>query len=258
MASPVLNITSSNGKKIYFASDFHLGAPTFEESLEREKKIVSWLNAIKKDAEHIFILGDIFDFWFEYKHTVPKGFIRLLGKLIEIRDEGIPVTFFTGNHDMWMFGYFEKEFNIKVFRNPVTIILNDKKCMVGHGDGLGPGDKTYKIIKKIFESRVARWFFTWLPSNIGFGLAHFWSSKSRNKNLLKDQEFMGEKEWLIRYCRKIEQQNHHDLYIFGHRHLPIEFEISDKSRYVNLGDWINSFTYGVLDGNDMMVKRYEE
>ena len=146
-------------KKIYFLSDFHLGAPDFSSSLVREKKIVAFLDHIRADALQIIIAGDVFDFWYEYKTVVPKHFVRLLGKLAEITDSGIPVMLFAGNHDMWMRGYFQNELNIPVFFEPKTFEWNHKKFFIGHGDGLGPGDHGYKFIKKVFRNKFCQWLY---------------------------------------------------------------------------------------------------
>jgi UDP-2,3-diacylglucosamine hydrolase len=257
MGKHIKDIAVPQGKKVYFASDFHLGVPSFAESLEREKKVVAWLSEIQDSANHIFLLGDIFDFWFEYKYTIPKGYVRLLGKLMQLRDSGVPVTFFTGNHDMWMFRYFQEEFDIPVFRDPITVNIQDRKCFIGHGDGLGPGDRKYKIIKSFFTNKAAQRFFRWIHPDVGIRLANYWSKKSRLKNLEADQRNFGEDEWLIKFCREQEEMEHHDFYIFGHRHLPLDVKINEKSRYINLGDWINSYTYAEFDGSDFYLKTYE-
>ncbi len=257
MEERITHIELPQGKKVFFASDFHLGAPSREQSVSREKKVVRWLSEIEQEAAHVFILGDIFDFWFEYRYTIPKGFARLQGKLMEMRDNHIPLTFFTGNHDKWMFSYFENDFGISIFRQPVSVRIGDRDFLIGHGDGLGPGDKTYKLIKKVFENRMAQWLFGWIHPTIGFKLAHYWSGKSRESNLQKDQEFLGEEEWLLQYCRETEKKGHHDYYIFGHRHLPLAVEINPESRYINLGDWINTCTYAVYDGDQVKLKEYE-
>ena len=172
-------MNSSSEKKIYFASDFHLGVPNHEVSLKREKLLVRWLDEIKDQAEAIYLVGDIFDFWFEYKHAIPKGFVRLQGKIAELTDSGIPIHFFTGNHDMWMFGYHEKELGITLHRDPIVVKAQGKKLFVGHGDGLGPGDKGYKFIKKVFANRFFQWCFARLHPNFGIGIANFSSRKSR-------------------------------------------------------------------------------
>jgi UDP-2,3-diacylglucosamine hydrolase len=256
MIGQLKDINTPGDKKIYFASDFHLGAPSSEASLVREKKVVNWLKRIKKDAGHIFILGDIFDFWFEYKYTIPKGFTRLQGALMALRDENIPVTFFTGNHDMWMFHYFQDEFAIPVYRNPARVIINNKKFLIGHGDGLGPGDKKYKIIKKVFENPVSQWAFKWLHPDIAFKMANSLSKRSRIMNLIKDDKFKGDDEWLYQYCKEMEKREHHDYYIFGHRHLPFIIDINSVSKYMNLGDWVFSYTYGEFNNNEMHLKHY--
>ncbi len=245
------------GQKVYFASDFHLGVPDAETSRARELKIVRWLDEAKKDAAAILLLGDIFDFWFEYRHTIPKGFIRLQGKLAEITDAGIPVLFFTGNHDMWMFDYFPKELNIPVLRHPISTTINGHTFYIGHGDGLGPGDHTYKIIKKVFANKACQWAFARLHPNLGIGLANMWSRKSRISNVKKDEAFLGEDEWLLQYCREVEEKQHHDYYLFGHRHLPLDLPIGDKSRYVNLGEWVNFCSYAVYDGNTLTLEHFE-
>lgn len=245
-------------KKIYFASDFHLGAPDYVSSLEREKKIVRWLDFLSKDAESIYLVGDIFDFWFEYKHAIPKGFIRLQGKLAELSDKGIEIHFFTGNHDMWMFDYFPKELNVIIHREPIQIRLNNKKLYVGHGDGLGPGDYGYKFIKRVFASKTCQWVFARLHPNFGIAIANFWSRRSRKVNGHSDEVFLGkENEWLAVYALEILKKEHFDYFIFGHRHLPMEIELNANSRYFNLGAWYKDCTYAVFDGNQLSLQRWE-
>ena len=247
----------AGNKKIYFLSDFHLGAPNAVDSLVREKKIIEFLDQIKPLADQLFIVGDLFDFWYEYKNVVPKGYVRILGKLAELTDAGIPIHFFVGNHDMWMRDYFQKELNISVYFKPVTFLFNGKKFLVGHGDGLGPGDKGYKFLKKLFRSPVCKWIFGILPPSIGMGIAHYFSRKSRAQTGQAEEKFLGEdKEWLITYSKEVLQKEHYDYLIFGHRHLPIDFSLSEKSRYINLGDWIRFFSYAVFDGRDLELKYY--
>ena len=246
-----------SSKKIYFLSDFHLGAPNATESLVREKRIIRFLDEIKKDASEIFILGDLFDFWYEYKKVIPKGYVRILGRLAEITDNGIPIHFFVGNHDMWMKDYFQKELNIPVYFEPKEFIYSGKKFLIGHGDGLGPGDSGYKLIKKIFRNKACQWFFGILPPYIGMGIAGYFSRKSRAQTGMTDEVFLGEdKEWLILYSKEILQKKHYDYFVFGHRHLPLDVKLSDKSRYLNLGDWIKYDSYAEFDGNDMFLKYY--
>jgi UDP-2,3-diacylglucosamine hydrolase len=244
--------------KIYFLSDFHLGAPDAAASLVREKKVVRFLDEIKADAKEIFIVGDLFDFWFEYKMVVPRGFTRILGKLAEITDAGIPIHFFVGNHDMWMKDYFQKELNIPVYFEPKEFEYSGKKFLVGHGDGLGPGDHGYKFIKKIFRNRVCQWMFGILPPQIGIGLANYFSRKSRAKTGTTEEKFLGEEnEWLIIYSKEVLQKQHFDFFIFGHRHLPIDIKLNNDSQYINLGDWIKFFTYAVFDGEKVTLQTYE-
>lgn len=249
------------GKKIYFLSDFHLGVPDSASSLEREKKIVRFLDTAKLNAAEIFIVGDLFDFWYEYKTVVPKGYVRILGKMAEITDSGIPIHFFVGNHDMWMRDYFQKELNIPVYFEPVTFDFNGKKFLVGHGDGLGPGDHGYKFLKKVFRNPVCQWLFGVLPPNIGVGVANYFSRKSRAKAMAasKDEQFLGEdKEWLIIHCKEVLQKEHYDYFVFGHRHLPINFNLTQSSLYINLGDWLQYSSYAVFDGANLELKYYKE
>ena len=246
-------------KKIYFLSDFHLGAPDALSSLEREKKINRFLDSIKNDAAEIFIAGDLFDFWYEYKKVVPRGYVRILGKLAELTDLGIPIHFFVGNHDMWMKNYFQQELNIPVYFEPVEFTINGKKFLIGHGDGLGPGDHGYKFIKRIFRNKACQWLFGILPPYLGMGLANYFSRKSRAMTGLNEEQFLGEdKEWLIIYSRELLQKKHFDYFVFGHRHLPILFKLSETSQYVNLGDWIRYNSYAEFDGESLQLKYFKE
>ncbi len=247
------------GNKIYFLSDFHLGAPNAEASLVREKKIVAFLEEIKTTAAQIFIVGDLFDFWYEYKKVVPKGYVRILGKLAELTDAGIALHFFVGNHDMWMQDYFKKELNIPTYFEPKEFLFGNKKFLVGHGDGLGPGDAGYKFIKKIFRNKFCQWLFGIFPPRFGIGLADFFSKKSREKTGTSDRVFLGEEnEWLVIYCKEILQKQHYDYFIFGHRHLPLDIKLNQQSTYINLGDWIKYFTYAVFDGEKTTLEYYKK
>jgi UDP-2,3-diacylglucosamine hydrolase len=245
------------GKKIFFASDFHLGVPNHASSLEREKRIVRWLDSVKHEAHSIYLLGDIFDFWFEYRHAIPKGFIRLQGKLAELTDSGIHVAFFTGNHDMWMFDYFPKELNIPVHRDPIELEINPHKLLIGHGDGLGPGDPSYKILKKFFNSKTCQWLFARIHPNLGIAIANYWSRKSRISNVKREEKFQGEEnEFLLTYCKTLEQKLHYDFYVFGHRHLPLDLKVNETSRYINLGEWVHFNTYAVYDGKEVTLQTF--
>ncbi|MCC5929512.1 MAG: UDP-2,3-diacylglucosamine diphosphatase [Cyclobacteriaceae bacterium] len=243
-------------KKVYFASDFHLGIPDRLSSLEREKVIVKWLDQISLDAAAIFLLGDIFDFWFEYRHVVPRGYTRLLGKISSLTDAGIPVYVFTGNHDMWMFGYLEEECGAKIYRSPVGLDCLGKKLWIGHGDGLGPGDYTYKMLKVIFRNPVAQWIFARFHPNFSFMIANFWSGRSRLSNKAHEEEFLGDREWILQYCREMEEKQHHDYYIFGHRHLSLEMSVSTDSMYFNLGEWIHDKKYAELSTSGLTLLQF--
>jgi UDP-2,3-diacylglucosamine hydrolase len=246
-------------KKIYFASDQHLGAPTKEESFVREQKFVRWLDIVKQYAEVIFLLGDLFDFWHEYKTVVPKGYVRVLGKLAEIKDSGIPIYFFVGNHDLWMRDYFETELNIPVYHNTKEFIFNNKTFLIGHGDGLGPGDKGYKRMKKVFTHRFSQWLFRWLHPDIGMKLGNYLSVKNKLISGDEDVVFLGEEnEWLVQYARKKLTEKHYDYFLFGHRHLPMEINLGDNSKYINTGDWISHFTYAVFDSQELTLKTFKE
>lgn len=258
--SKFLSLTTihiSENKKVYFASDQHLGAPTQEASFPREQKFVNWLNQIKDDAEAIFLLGDLFDFWFEYKTVVPKGFVRVLGKLAEIRDSGIPIYFFVGNHDLWMHDYFEKELNIPVFHSPQKFNLNNKTFLIGHGDGLGPHDKGYKRMKKVFTFPLFKWMFRWLHPDLGVRLGQYMSVKNKLISGDEDAKFLGEEnEWLAQYCKRKLKTDHYDYFVFGHRHLPLDIQLKENSKYINLGDWIQYYTYGCFEKDTLALKKY--
>ena len=253
------HIVIPEGKKIYFASDNHLGAPTMEASRPREKKFVAWLDEIKHDAAAIFLLGDLFDFWFEYKTVVPKGFTRTLGKLAEISDSGIPIHYFVGNHDLWMNGYFEEELGIPVYHKPQEFTFNNSSFFIGHGDGLGPGDKGYKRMKKVFISPFFKWLFQWGHPDIGMRIAQYLSVKNKLISGDDDAKFLGEEnEWLAVYSRLKLEEKHRDFFVFGHRHLPLEIQLNENSKYINLGDWIQYYTYGVFDGDRFELKTLQK
>ena len=255
-----LKIELREDKKIYFASDFHLGIHTAskQHGIDRENKIIRWLNSIEKDAQAIFLVGDIWDFWFEYTHVIPKGSVRFLGKIASLVDKGIPVYFFTGNHDLWMFHYFQEELSVEVYNKPIELLINDTAFLIGHGDGLGPGDTIYKILKKIFTNGISQWIFKWIHPDIGISLARWWSKSSRIKKIGTDEEFLGEKEYLIQYCKAKETEKHRDFYIFGHRHMPLDIKITKDSRYFNLGEWVHSFTFGAFDGDTFTLKKFND
>lgn len=250
----------TTGKKIYFASDVHLGAPALNNNLQREKLFVKWLNKVKDDAKAIYLMGDIFDFWFEYKRAVPRGFTRVLGKLAEICDSGIEVHFFTGNHDIWVFDYLPNEIGVIVHRDVVKTEIEGKKFFLAHGDGLGPYDKGYKILKKIFTNKFLQWCFARLHPNFSIGLALKWSSHSRlSDGKVEADQFRGaDKEWLVHFAKDILKNEDFDYFVFGHRHWPCNIKLNEKSRYINTGDWISHFTYAVFDGETMELINFEK
>lgn len=245
--------------KIYFASDFHLGAGTYAGSRQREDRLVRWLDFIKVDAAEIFLMGDVFDFWFEYKTVVPKGYIRFLGKLAELADSGIKLWLFKGNHDMWMFDYFERELGATIISNELEMERNGKKFYLHHGDGLGPGDPFYKFLKGFFRSRFCQWLFARLHPNFGVGLANYWSSHSRIANQKKGEDNKpGQQEWLVTFSNQQLQTRFYDYLVFGHRHLPLDIQLNEKSRYINLGEWVNACSYAVFDGETMKLEYFEK
>jgi len=241
--------------KIYFASDFHLGAPNHQKSKEREKKICKWLDIISKDAKEIYLLGDLFDFWFEYKKVIPKGFERLKGKLACLSDSGIKIHLFIGNHDLWTFGYLESELGLKIHKKPRVIEINTKKFYIAHGDGLGEGNIIYKLTKLIYQNNFCQFLFQILPSFIGVSLAQFLSTRRwTKKHNLTNQE-LGENS-LIEYSKKILKNQHIDFFIFGHIHKPSKIELSPNSKYINLGDWVTHFSYAELDEENLLLKNF--
>ena len=246
------------GKKIYFASDQHFGAPTPKESKLREDRFILWLDGIKKDAQVLFLMGDLFDFWHEWEYVVPKGYIRVLGKIAELKDSGIDIYFFVGNHDLWMKNYFEEELGVPVFFDKQYYQVGDKTLLLAHGDGLGPGDKGYKRMKKVFTNPLAQWAFKWLHPDIAMKLAIYFSTKNKMISGEEDKEFLGEdKEFLIVYSKEKLKTEKIDYFVYGHRHLPMILDLDGKAQYVNLGDWISYFTYGVFDGNEFQLNSYE-
>jgi UDP-2,3-diacylglucosamine hydrolase len=246
-----------SSKKIYFASDFHLGVPTLEKSHIREKRICAWLESIKADTAELYLVGDLFDFWWEYKYTVPKGTVRLLGKIAEFTDAGIPVHFFVGNHDLWMKDYFVKELGVSVHHEAIMKTYSGKKFYIGHGDGLGPGDRWYKFLRSIFANKTCQWLFSRLHPNLAFYLARASSRRSKESTGERDAVFLGkDKEWLYQFCNAKLKTEHIDYFIFGHRHLPLDLELGSSSRYLNLGDWIQYNSYAVFDGEGLKLLRY--
>ncbi len=242
-------------KKVFFASDLHLGLPSHTKGLEREKNVVLWLDKIKDDASEIFLVGDIFDFWYEYRRVIPKGFTRFLGKIAELTDSGIKIHFFTGNHDVWMFDYFPNELGVILHREPFVCELLGKKFFIGHGDALGPGDIGYKILKHIFISKTLQWLFSRLHPNFALWLGTSWSNNSRSAKPIT-HNFKNEEEQITRFAREILEKDKFDYFVFGHFHCPIFYQLDENSNLIILGDWIVSNTFGEWDGKNFTLKRF--
>ena len=257
-----MKIELQPNKKIYFASDQHFGAPTPELSKPREAKFLAWLDEIKHDAQILFLMGDLFDFWHEWKYVVPKGYVRILGKLAELKDSGIDIYFFVGNHDLWMKDYLEEEIGIPVFFEKQYYEISGKNFLLAHGDGLGPGDKGYKRMKKLFTNPIAQWFFKWLHPDIAMKIAVYFSTKNKMISGVEDMKFLGEdKEFLILYSKEKLKSEKIDYFVYGHRHLPMILDLKideNAANYVNLGDWISYFTYGVFDGAEFKIEEYKQ
>ncbi len=263
-----IDIALESGKKLYFASDFHLGAPNLAASHVREKHIVQWLDYIKTDAQVIFLVGDLFDFWHEYRTVVPRGYVRLLGKLAELNDAGIEIVVFTGNHDMWMSDYFETELGVTVIREPVKLAIRYaeaghgswvKTIHLAHGDGLGPGDFGFKILKKVFQNKIIRWAFrALLHPDFALSLGYWWAGHSWQKHAKEGvAPFFGEeREWLVQYAKSVEAESHHDYYVFGHRHIVLNHGIGTNSKVMILGDWIQHNSYAVFDGTELRLTTF--
>jgi UDP-2,3-diacylglucosamine hydrolase len=243
--------------KIYFVSDVHLGAPALKNNRERERLFVSWLDQISNDASEIFLLGDIFDFWFEYRKVVPRGFVRTLGKLAELSDRGIRIHFFTGNHDVWAFDYLNEEIGAEIYRKPLEMTRNGHHFLIGHGDGLDPKEKGYLFLKWFFTNRTMQFLFSQLHPNLAFKLAHAWANKSRvDKGLAPEISKGPEFETSLTFAKEYRKHHNIDFFIFGHRHIVMEQNINNQAMFYILGEWINHFTYAVFDGEKIELKQY--
>lgn len=242
--------------KIYFVSDAHFGIDAKYSSDFREKLMIKWLDEIKLDATELILGGDMFDFWFEYKHLVPRGFASLFAKLRELCDSGIKISYYAGNHDMWTFGYIEQVTGAELIRGTRVREIAGKTFYIGHGDGLGPYDKRYNFLKKIFSSTFFQFLFRLVHPSITFRIANAWSSSSRKKHRYPDKMNF-EDEWLVKYARTVLQSQSVDYFVFGHRHIPFQHSLNDKTLFTNLGDWLFSFSYAVFDGEKMELKKYD-
>ncbi len=247
-------------KKVYFLSDAHLGSWALEHRRTQERRLVSFLDKIKQDASALFLLGDMFDFWFEYKYVVPKGYTRFLGKISELTDRGIEVHFFTGNHDQWCRHYFEQECGMIMHREPFLVEIMGKEFFLAHGDEFSD-DWKYKLLSNIFHSRILRKMFSWIHPRWSILMGNSWARHSMMMHKIKgDTPFMGEeKEPCAIFAKEyLKKHNTVDCFIFGHRHCDEDFMLTDKARCIFLGDWINSFAYVVYDGKTISHERYIE
>ena len=248
-------------KNIYFISDVHLGSKNLNNNRERELHLIKFIDSIKEKCSSLWLMGDIFDFWFEYKHAVPKGHTRLLGKLSELHDNGIEVNMFIGNHDIWIFDYLTQECGVKIHKEQYKeITLNGKLMLLGHGDGLNPKDVGFKIIRKVFHNPVAQWLFRWIHPDCGIALATSWSSSSRkSQGGVVTKQYMGnDKEDSVIFCNKYIQEHPNIEYvIFGHRHLPFTVKLDNGATYINTGDWQTQFTYAELNSKgELLLKEF--
>ena len=253
----MINIKLNKGKSIYFSSDNHLGAPNYSDSLIREKLFISWLDKIKTDAQVIFLLGDLFDFWFEYYKSVPKGFTRVLGKLAELSDSGIKIYFFVGNHDYWTRDYFQKEIGMEVLKKPTEFKINNKLFFIGHGDGLGPGDFKYKFLKRIFRNPLFIFLFRINYPWFGIPLGNFFSRKNKILSGNNEKFESKENEILYHFSKKKLNVKHYDFFVFGHRHLPLKIELGNYSYYFNTGDWINHNSFLHFKDDSLELKYFK-
>jgi UDP-2,3-diacylglucosamine hydrolase len=245
-------------QRVYIASDVHLGIPDAEQSLDRERKLIRWLDSARADAQEIILLGDLFDFWFEYKHAIPKGYPRLLGKLAELADSGLPLTLFSGNHDMWYGDYFPRYLGIPVHTDPVIREFFGYRCYLAHGDGLGPGDQGYKLLKWGMRSRLLRWCFRWIHPDWGIPLANYFSGSSRNHQLKHQDVDHGEREFLYQFVQQyVAAQDDIDYFIFGHRHFEKRQAMSQRAEMIVLGDWIADFSYLTIEPEGLSLHRFE-
>lgn len=245
--------------KIYFVSDVHLGAPAFKNNHERELLFAKWLDSINNDVEELYLMGDIFDFWWEYKKVVPRGFTRILGRIANLTDRGIPVHFFTGNHDLWVFDYLPSEVGVIVHKNEIIKEFGGKKFFLAHGDGLDAGDIGYIRLKKIFTNKKLQWWFSRLHPNFALHIAHKWSGSSRTAKLeKKEEEFNVNIDGMYKFAKEFLTKEPIDYFIFGHRHVMAVLPLTEKSNFVLLGDWITNFSYGVFDGEKFELKKFSD
>lgn len=249
-------------KKTYFISDAHLGSLATQDPKEQEKQLCRFLDEIKPQAESLYMLGDIFDFWFEYRNAVPKGFTRLLGKLSELTDNGVAVHFFTGNHDIWCKDYLTKECGVIMHYEPEVVEIEGKTFFLAHGDGLGDRSKSFKFLRVIFHNPFCQWMFRWLHPDLGLPFGLNWAKNSRIKHMQggteADPPYMGENhEPLVLFAKHyIKEKPETDYLIFGHRHIELDLMLTRQNRLLILGDWITQFTYAEFSNGELTLKNF--
>jgi len=248
-------------KPIYFLSDAHLGSRAIAHGRTQERRLVRFLDSIKEKAGAVYLLGDMFDFWYEYKHVVPKGYTRLLGKISELTDLGVEVHFFTGNHDIWAYGYLAEECGVIIHRKPLTVEMGDKVFFLAHGDGLGDPNPSFKLLRAIFHNRVCQILFSALHPRWGMEFGLTWAKHSRLKHEAEDPPcYLGEdKEYLVLFAKEyLHSHPNVNYFLFGHRHIELDLMLSRTARVMILGDWITHFTYAVYDGEQLWMENYIE
>jgi len=251
----------STGKIVYFASDAHLGLNVYEDPIESEKRLVRWLNQIKPTAKALYLVGDMFDYWFEYKNVVPKGFVRFIGKMAEFVDEGIPVYLFTGNHDTWLFDYFPKEIGATVYTDSVEIELDGKHFYVAHGDGLGDPSRSFRFMRKFFRNKFCQALYKTIHPRLTVPFGYAWSRYNRKKKQgTAGEQYLGEdKEYLVKFAKEYSATHSEiDYFIFGHRHIMLDLTIPNDKRVLILGDWITNFSYATWDGEKLSLLTFKE
>ena len=255
----IITIDLPEGKSVFFASDTHLGSGGGHlHTRERERLFVRWLEEIRPQCVALVLCGDVFDFWYEWRKVVPRGYVRVLAAIAGFTDAGIPVYYFSGNHDMWAQDYFVQETGVRLFHDPREFRIGGRRFFVGHGDGLGPNDRKFKMMKSLFKNRAARWFFSHLlHPDFAIRIADYFSRRSRTATGRSDNTYLGDdREWLYLFCTDTLRREHYDYFIFGHRHLALDKTLEDGSRYINLGDWLTYYTYGQWDGREFHLKTY--
>lgn len=244
--------------KIYFVSDVHLGAPALSNNHERELRFARWLDSINTDVEALYLMGDIFDFWWEYKKVVPRGFTRILGRIASLTDRGIPVYFFPGNHDLWVFDYLPSELGVVVHHQEIVKEIGGKRFFLAHGDGLDAADVGYNRLKKIFTNKKLQWLYSRLHPNFALNIAHKWSKSSRTAKFEKEDEFNVNVDGIYKFAESFLKKEQIDYFIFGHRHKMVYYPMNESTSFVLLGDWIKNFSYGVFDGDKFELKTYND